>query len=312
MSNILIIKHGSLGDIVQISGVIKDIRKGYQDKKIFILTTYPYIELLSKCPYVDGIILDKRLPRWNLLYLVKLKKNLENFNFEKVIDLQNSSRTFFYKKYLLNIKNWSNSEVALEKNQRKEDFDNNSVLSRFKIQLEKSNIKSTYTLRPDFGWSSNNVDTLVNQYFSKKYILIFPFCSPSLSHKKWPHFNKLIEIIKSKHSNFEIAVAPGPNETDEAKKINATIVLKNNNFINLMDLSGLIQGASYIISNDTGPAHMAAHLGKSGTVIFGHHTTPKKVSIETEKFKSISSTQLKLLSPETVYLKIKDKLDLIN
>ena len=108
MSNILIIKHGSLGDIVQISGVLKDIREGYQDKKIYILTTYPYIELLSKCPYVDGIILDKRLPRWNLLYLVKLKKNLENFNFEKVIDLQNSSRTFFYKKYLLNIKNWSN------------------------------------------------------------------------------------------------------------------------------------------------------------------------------------------------------------
>ena len=27
MSNILIIKHGSLGDIVQISGVLKDIRE---------------------------------------------------------------------------------------------------------------------------------------------------------------------------------------------------------------------------------------------------------------------------------------------
>ena len=39
MSNILIIKHGSLGDIVQISGVLKDIREKYNNnEKIFILT----------------------------------------------------------------------------------------------------------------------------------------------------------------------------------------------------------------------------------------------------------------------------------
>ena len=33
MSNILIIKHGSLGDIVQISGVLRDIRENLKDKK---------------------------------------------------------------------------------------------------------------------------------------------------------------------------------------------------------------------------------------------------------------------------------------
>ena len=33
MSNILIIKHGSLGDIVQISGVLRDIREAHNDKK---------------------------------------------------------------------------------------------------------------------------------------------------------------------------------------------------------------------------------------------------------------------------------------
>ena len=34
MSNILIIKHGSLGDIAQISGVLRDIREAHKDKKI--------------------------------------------------------------------------------------------------------------------------------------------------------------------------------------------------------------------------------------------------------------------------------------
>ena len=72
MSNILIIKHGSLGDISQISGALRDIKETYKDKKIFILTTVPYVELLSKCPYIDGVLIDKRLPRWNLYYLFKL------------------------------------------------------------------------------------------------------------------------------------------------------------------------------------------------------------------------------------------------
>ena len=39
MSNILIIKHGSLGDIVQISGVLKDIREAHSGDNIYILTT---------------------------------------------------------------------------------------------------------------------------------------------------------------------------------------------------------------------------------------------------------------------------------
>ena len=79
MSNILIIKHGSLGDIVQISGVLKDIRETHNDKKIFILTTLPYVELLSKCPYLNGVLIDKRLPRWNVFYLYKLKKMIAKY-----------------------------------------------------------------------------------------------------------------------------------------------------------------------------------------------------------------------------------------
>ena len=72
MSNTLIIKHGSLGDIVQISGVLKDIRESSFEEKIFILTTSPYAEILSRCPYIDGVLIDKRLPRWNIIYLAKI------------------------------------------------------------------------------------------------------------------------------------------------------------------------------------------------------------------------------------------------
>ena len=312
MSNILIIKHGSLGDIAQISGVLRDIREAHNDKKIFILTTLPYVDVLSRCPYLDGVLLDRRLPRWNIYYLLKLKKMLVKYNFSHVYDLQNSSRTSFYRKYLLRSSNWSSTETTLKKGEKKKDFDNESVLERFKIQLDNSNIKTNYSLKPDFTWASVNVDKIVNKYFGKKFILFFPFCSPQLSHKKWPYFNELVRLIKSKHLNLEVAVAPASDEIEESKKIESISIMNNDEPLNIIELAGLILKASYVVANDTGPAHMAAHLGKSGVVLFGYHTTAKKVSIETEKFKAITVDDLNDLTAEKVYLEIKDKLELIN
>ena len=312
MSNILIIKHGSLGDISQISGALRDIKENHNDKKIFILTTLTYVEVLSKCPYIDGVLIDRRLARWNIFYLFKLKKLLKKFNFSHVYDLQNSSRTSFYRKFLLKEPKWSSTDTILESGEKKKDFENESVLKRFKIQLDKSNIKTKYTTKPDFSWAAVNVDRIINKYFGKKFILIFPFCSTKLSHKKWPYYNNLIKIIKSKSYNFEIALAPGPNEIEDAKKINAILISNNNKSLSIMELAGLISKASYVISNDTGPAHMAAHLGQSGTVIFGSHTTPEKVSIETDKFKAITVENLHDLTAEKLFLEIEKNLELIN
>ena len=312
MSNILIIKHGSLGDMAQISGVLKDIRESCNHDKIFILTTSPYAELLSRCPYIDGVLIDRRLPRWNILYLIKLKKMVDKFNFSSVYDLQNSSRTSFYRKYLFNIDKWNSTETILKKGTKKSDFDKEPVLERLKLQLENSNIKTQYTLKPDFSWACVKIDHVINKFFGNKFIIVFPFSSPELSHKQWPNYNELIKIIKSKNPNFEIVLVPGPNEIEKAKKIDALTITSNQKPLSIIELAGIIKKSSFVIANDTGPAHMAAHLGKKGIVLFGQHTTPKKVSIETKDLKVISVKDLNSLSAETVYLKIKDELNLIN
>ena len=142
--------------------------------------------------------------------------------------------------------------------------------------------------------------------------MIFPFCSPQLSHKKWPYFNNLIKIIKLKHPNIEIVIAPAENEKEEAKQIEAITITKNNESLNIMELAGLIKKASFIISNDTGPAHMSAHLGKKGIVLFGFHTTAKKVSIETEKFRALTVDDLKNLSEKKVYSEIESIINSID
>ena len=308
MSNILIIKHGSLGDIAQASGAIQDIYENHIDDQIYLLTTKPYFDLFKKNPYLTDVILDKRLSRFNLIYLFSLMRKIKKLNINKVYDLQNSSRTLFYKKILFpntNSDKWSSSESTLPQDLSKEEFDKKPVLDRFDHQLKTSGINTKHTMFPNFSWSCSDITKIQTEYDLKKYIILFPFCSPHLSSKKWPYYNELIAKIKSQYNDqYKIVVAPGPDEINDAKDTNALCILDNGKALDISQLSSLIKDSSFVISNDTGPAHMTAHLGVKGLTLFGSHTTAYKVSIERENFKAIQVSDLAKLSTEKVLEKI--------
>ena len=305
MSNILIIKHGSLGDIAQASGAIQDISDNHKEEKIYLLTTLPYFNLFKTNPSITDVILDKRLSRFNLIYLYSLMRKIKKFNFSKVYDLQNSSRTAFYKKILFpnsKLGIWSSSETTLPKDKTKKEFDEKPVLERLDHQLKFSGLNTKFTMKPDFSWSCSNINEIKTKFNLDKYIILFPFCSPHLESKKWPYYNNLIKIIQEKYKNkYKIVVAPGPNEINEAKELEALCILNNEQALDISQLSSLIKDSSFVIANDTGPAHMSAHLNVRGLTLFGSHTTAHKVSIETENFKPIQVSDLKKLSPEKVF-----------
>ncbi len=308
MSNILIIKHGSLGDIAQASGAIQDICENHLNDNIFLLTTNPYLNLFEKNNSLKEIILDKRLSRFNLIYLYSLMKKIKKNKFTKVYDLQNSSRTSFYKKILFpnaNLNTWCSSETTLPNDKTKEEFDKNPVLERFNHQLKSSGIETKHTMSPDFSWSCVDIEKIMNEYKLSNYILLFPFCSPHLTLKKWPYFNNLINLIKAKYKDqFKIITAPGPNEINEADQYDAIKILDKGKAVSISQLSSLIKKSSFVVANDTGPAHMAAHLNVKGLTLFGSHTTAKKVSIERDNFKAIQVSDLNKLSAEKVFEKI--------
>tara|TARA_B100000780_G_scaffold196390_1_gene138675 strand:+ start:1470 stop:2402 length:933 start_codon:yes stop_codon:yes gene_type:complete len=310
MSNILIIKHGSLGDLVQANGAIEDIKKNNKRSKVVLLTSSHYFDFMHNCPYVDEVLIDKRLPRWNLLYLYNLKKKLSSYNFTEVYDLQNSNRTRFYRKYIIKFPKWSSTETTLEPGHLKSDFDQKPVLKRMEIQLKKSGIKTENVQKSNLNWATTNIRHITKDYLTKKYILLFPFCSPKLDNKRWPYYSILISQLKAKYGqNYDIALAPGPNEIEEAKKFNIQIILSQGKALKINQLISLIKEASFIISNDTGPAHICTHMNKPGLVLFGSHTSPQKVSIESDKFKSIYVNDLSLLKTEIVMEEIKKVLN---
>ena len=312
MSNILIIKHGSLGDIAQACGAIQDIFENHKDDHLYILTTKPYVDLFKKNPFISDVILDKRVSRFNLIYLYSLMKDIKKYNFLKVYDLQNSSRTSFYKKILFpnsNLNIWSSSETTLPSDKTKIEFDKNPVLDRFDHQLKVSGLNTTHTMLPDFSWSCSDISSIKSNYKLDKYIILFPFCSAHLTAKKWPHYNELIEKIKDRYQDqYKIIVTPGPNEIRDAENINALCILDNGKALDISQLAAIIKDSSFVVANDTGPAHMAAHLNSKGIVLFGSHTTAFKVSIERENFKAIQVADLNNLGSEKVFEKISNSL----
>ena len=63
MSNILIIKHGSLGDIAQASGAIQDISENHKNDQIFLLTTKSYFDLFKKNPFIHEVIFRQKITK---------------------------------------------------------------------------------------------------------------------------------------------------------------------------------------------------------------------------------------------------------
>ena len=310
MSNILIIKHGSLGDLIQANGAIKDIKNFYKNRKVFLLTAEPYSLFMSECPYLDGVIIDKRLPRWNFFYLNNLKKKLLRYNITKVFDLQNSSRTKFYRRFIIKNSEWSSTETILEPGQKKKDFDQDPVLDRMEIQLKKSGVDTEFTKNLDLSWATADISRFLKQYTNDEYILLFPFCSTKNQNKRWPYFKELISELKKDYKNkYSILIAPGPEEVEEANKLNGKVVLYNNKPVNIKILVSLVNKAKFVIANDTGPAHIASHLDKKGLVLFGGHTSAKKVSIENFNFKALSVENLKDLKTKTVLSEVKSRLN---
>ena len=135
--------------------------------------------------------------------------------------------------------------------------------------------------------------------------MLFPFCSPHLTIKKWPYYNKLIELVLDRYGEeYKIVTAPGPSEINDAKDIKALALLDNGRALSISQLTTLIKNSSFVVANDTGPAHIAAHTGVKGLTLFGKHTTAYKVSIERENFRAIEVSDLNNLSAEKVFERV--------
>ena len=255
-SNILIVKHGSLGDIAFSILAMASIKQKFSNANIDLLTEEKYVNFLRSSNYFNTIYKDNRR---GLIYSLKVIFKIYQNKYDLIIDLQNSKRT--------------NNYWALLK-----------LFSKVKINGSRSNCDIQYIIPPqgtespqiglynqlkliginkidqNIDWLSTN-NSAINK---NKIILIIPGVSKSGKHKQWSpdNFAKLASSLEKK--GYHICVVG--QKTD--KETITTISNECRQIIDLTDKSppkviySVAKKSNFVISNDTGPGHIAA-LSKS-------------------------------------------------
>jgi ADP-heptose:LPS heptosyltransferase len=82
--------------------------------------------------------------------------------------------------------------------------------------------------------------------------------------KKWPHFPELVKQLAKDH---QIVICPGPGEEPDAiANYPRTVIIPK---LTLGAYLGVLRRANVVISNDTGPGHMAAAVGTPVISVLG-------------------------------------------
>ena len=92
---ILVIKHGALGDIVQGFDAFESLRKSAPKAHITLLTGPAFADFMRHSGWFDEIVIDRRASALNLVASWQLYSLLRR-RWDKIIDLQCSRRTQRY------------------------------------------------------------------------------------------------------------------------------------------------------------------------------------------------------------------------
>ena len=197
MKKILIIKHGSLGDIISSTSVINDIKKHFTRDQVYILTSDKYKDFFRELNLFDKIIIDNRK---GISKTIDVIKKIISLKIDLIIDLQNSKRTSVYA-FILRIfsKTKINGTGGFSTHRYKYDKMNMpSVIDGLSNQIEVLGI--TTLRKPYLNWLIKEKFNF-NKINNKNFFLINPGCSKKNFKKKWPAVNyaKICTYLYSKN-----------------------------------------------------------------------------------------------------------------
>ncbi len=296
-ANILVIKHGALGDFVQALGPMKAIRAHHPDARITLLTTPPFVSLGRACGCFDHILTDSR-PRWTeIKEWSALYKKLNDGRFTRVYDLQNSDRSRFYFRLFRNRPEWVGTARGSSHRNISPDRTKGNAFEGHKHTLALAGI---HNIQPDaMDWIKGD---LARFGIDTPYVLLVPGSAPSRPEKRWPASQYGILARTLYGWGFRPVIVGTEMEGDLARTILQACpqALDLTGQTILTDLAALGRHAAAAVGNDTGPMHMIAPTGCPSLVLFSGSSQPARHAPIGPHVETLQQDDLSALSADKV------------
>jgi len=253
MKKILLIRLSSLGDIVILSSTLEYLKKR---ALVDIVLYEQFADLFIDDPRIRKII---AIPRTNS-GKIKAFKRIREEKYDVVIDCHKKLYTI-----LLSLAAKTKKKISIKKNGLERRF-----AVWFKKEIIEKPLYITYlepliTLFKEEKYPIPKLVSMKKPAFDieGEYAVFVPGASKNT--KKWPleYFLQLAEMVYKKFNIRPVFVDSQP------LNIKHDFLTDFGGKTNLRELAYILDKAEFVVSNDTGPAHMAAAVSTPLFVIFG-------------------------------------------
>jgi len=271
MTNLLIIKPSSLGDIVHGLQVAASLKAQRPDLRISWIVRDIFEPLVRNCEVVDRVYVFHRSE--GVRGFVMLMREVRQTQFDVVFDMQGLLRTglmTWQSRARLKVGRSDAREGSTFFYQRKiplppdgEQSHALDILLRFCPVLEaQPELRGELRFREAADLNLGFVDGRSGQ----KPILIFP--DSRRVEKRWNGFRQLTDLLLRDGSGRKVIWA-GNNLVSYRENFPEGQFLNLTGNTSLASLAALVRRADWVICNDSGPLHLAAALGVKTLGVFG-------------------------------------------
>lgn len=272
--SIAISKFKGMGSILQATPMLQMIRETHPNAKIIFVSTESNRGILSKIEWIDEIITVNDKSFWkfvgsNIRSLWKLMRIRPTIYFD--LEIYSDYSTLFTL-YSLSI---NRVGFYLRSSSYRMGIYTHMVFFNPRVPISKVYLQMARLICPNA--EEGKIYRLAGQGLMRQrpYVLINPNASDLRLERRWPkeRFTELIRGILNAHPEMDVVLIGAKNERGYTEEVAHDI--KSDRLINLAartnleELINLISRAQLMITNDTGPMHIAFSTKVNVICLFG-------------------------------------------
>jgi ADP-heptose:LPS heptosyltransferase len=271
MTELLVIKPSSLGDIVQGLQVVTSLKAQREGLRVSWIVREMFAPLVRACEAVDRVYVFERLG--GTKSFLKLMREVRETKFDYVFDMQGLLRTGLmtsrarakHKVGRSDAREWSgifyDEKIPLPPEGRRSHAVD--ILLQFCPVL---GAKAELRGRLRFRQAEDLNLRFAEGRGGARPFLMFP--DSRRAEKRWGGFKQLTEMILREDKSRKVVWA-GNNFLPDRGAFPAAQFLNLTGNTSLVSLPALIERSDWVITNDSGPMHLAAALGVRVFALFG-------------------------------------------